>query len=197
MTKLSIIIPTVGRASLYETLSTIHENDLQPVDEVIVVADGPIPRAREIASMYQKNGLNLIYKELSERRAGVGGPARNLGISVATGTHILFMDDDDCYRAGAFLKIREEIAKNPSKILLFKMVAMAKRHIWTELWSVSNSIGLGNIGTPMFCIPRKPELLPEWEPVYIADFQFIEKAIANFGGPNEVVWVDSVIAEIY
>lgn len=196
MIKLSIIIPTTGRASLYETLSTIHENGLQPNDEAIVVADGPIPKAKDIASIYQKKGLNLIYQELPMRSEGIGGPARNLGISIATGTHLLFMDDDDVYSIAAFLKVREQVEKHPSKILIFKMLAMAKRHQWSELW-VDQNLRVGNIGTPMFCIPRKPELIPEWPSVRCGDFQFIAKTVENFGGTDQIVWVDSVIAEIY
>lgn len=196
MTKLSIIVPTIGRPSLYETISSIYDAGLQATDEVIVVADGPSSVAVEIAAIFQKRGCNLIYREIPERTGSVGGPARTLGMSVATGTHVLCMDDDDVYRAGAFKRIREEIAKNPSKILIFKMVAMAKRHIWNEIWTVPGSIGLGNVGTPTFCLPlRKP--MPEWPPAYTGDFEFITKAVEKFGGPSEVVWVDSIIAEIY
>jgi GT2 family glycosyltransferase len=197
MIKLSIIVVTTGRPSLYETISSVYTAGLASTDELIVVADGPSSEARDIVGVHQKRHRNLIYKELPERRGGFGGIQRTFAMSIATGTHVLCMDDDDAYRAGAFQRVREEIAKNPSRILIFKMVAVAKRHAWNEVWHTPNSLGHGNVGTPTFCVPRKPELIPPWPPEYSGDFEFIYKAAQNFGGPGELIWVDHIIAEIY
>lgn len=194
--RLSFVIPTVGRASLYETLSTIHNNGLLPCDEVIVVGDGPRREAEWISLIYREKGLNIRYRELPKQTGIYGGPARNLGISLASGTHLLFMDDDDVYCAGAIPKIRDRIMEQPDKILMFRIVGTAKRHGWDKMWA-DPVLRVGNVSTQMFVVPRKLELIAEWPSMRCGDCRFIEETVAKFGGLDAVAWIDDVIAELY
>jgi glycosyltransferase involved in cell wall biosynthesis len=86
-----VIIPTAGRESLTATLASFV-CDLGPGDEVIVVRsdDGDF-----------------------------GNSARNSAIERARGSHLIFIDDDDEYLPDALQVMREEVARQPDKVLLF------------------------------------------------------------------------------
>lgn len=195
--RFSIVIPTRGRASLYVTLSSIFRNGLEPCDEVIVVGDGSLPDAANICNAFVRRGeRNLKYLEL-ERQSGIlGGPARNMGIAAAAGTHLLFIDDDDVYRAGAIVAMRLRAAQEPRKILIFKMAGVSKRHKWDELWT-DKEIRPGNVGTPMFVVPRMLHPIPEWPSTRWGDYYFLREAVERFGGPTAVSWEDEIVADIY
>jgi glycosyltransferase involved in cell wall biosynthesis len=84
----SVVIPTVGRESVIDAaLSARAQHGIQP--EIIVVCDCPnIPRAvADIARM-----INHI--ECTGGRMGAAH-ARNLGVAVASGRYVAFLDDDD------------------------------------------------------------------------------------------------------
>ena len=88
----SVIVPTAGRATLTQTL----------------------------ASIAPQLGLG---DELLVRRADCEwcNESRDLLCAKATGTHLLFMDDDDVYADGAFTLIRAVVAAHPARTHIFKM----------------------------------------------------------------------------
>jgi glycosyltransferase involved in cell wall biosynthesis len=112
----SIIVPTILRPTLAATLDSIQAAGLAPGDEVLVMVDAehahkPLPpgvRASRAAP------VAVYYSEVS--RGGWGGPARNLGVKAAKGSHLLFIDDDDVYRPGAIDTIRAMVAEAPATI---------------------------------------------------------------------------------
>ena len=86
----SVIIPTFRR---YGELRRAAESSVQqshPLVEVIVVADGPDPLAREAVAGL---GPRLRFYELSQN----AGPsaARNFGVAQSHGEWLTFLDDDD------------------------------------------------------------------------------------------------------
>lgn len=194
--KFSFVVPTIGRYSLYATLLSIFRNGVRETDEVLVVADGVSPEASSIVATFHKIGFsNLSYHEI-KKSGGVGAAPRNYAIKRASGSHLLFMDDDDVYTFGAISRVREKALSAPEKIHIFRMRGQSKRIAYNVLWQEPR-LQVGNIGTPMFMVPNRQGGLPVWPDGYAGDFGFISKAVEMFGGVGAVSWVDDVIAEIY
>ena len=94
--KVSIIIPTFKpKEYLYECLDSLRNQTFDKHDfEVILILNGPsIPYEQKILDYKDKHKeLQLIY--LYTEVTGVSN-ARNLGIDVARGAFLGFIDDDD------------------------------------------------------------------------------------------------------
>src|SRR5262245_21172975 len=89
---MSIVIPTKHRpALLREALASIESQTWKSY-EVVVVQIGPDRSSREVVREYQNRGLPISY--LVERRADPVH-ARNVGIRLARGTYVAFLEDDD------------------------------------------------------------------------------------------------------
>lgn len=183
----SIIVPTILRPTLAATLDSIQAAGLTPGDEVLVMVDAdhahkPLPpgvRASRAAP------VAVYYSEVS--RGGWGGPARNLGVRAAKGSHLLFIDDDDVYRPGALDAIRAMVAESPATMHVWRMLARGGRVVWS-----SPRLAQGNIGTPMFAVPR--HAAGEWTSRYEGDFDFALSSRMNLGG-DAVVWHDTVLVD--
>lgn len=108
----SIIIPVYNGKSnnLPECLTSIWE---QPLDknifEVICVDDCSTDNTRDYLIQEQRTHSNLkvIFNKENLRQGG----AKNVGISAANGTYILFIDQDDYYHPKS-LKLCYDILKN-------------------------------------------------------------------------------------
>lgn len=140
---LSIIVATVGRDTLQRALRSVNDQPLLPGDEVLVVGDSPeIERvANECACRYIRCpvGGNFAYAE------------RQHAMPLATGTHLLFLDDDDRFLPGAFAAIRSSIQKHPDRPLMFRMIAP-----WGQTGSIRLSVKLTTAARNSSCrtIPR-------------------------------------------
>jgi glycosyltransferase involved in cell wall biosynthesis len=190
--KLSIIIPTCGRPSLYETLYSILHAGIEDTDEVIVVGDGMQAESRRIISCFESR-LPVVYYETASTRC-VGHFQRTYGMSVAHGTHLMFIDDDDAYVHEALKKARLVATYYPGKIIMFRMKGVSKRIPYNVLWS-EPVLKFGNVGTPMWVVPNITSKMGRWEERRGGDYEFIRGTVEKFG-PGSVVWREEIIAEI-
>jgi Glycosyl transferase family 2 len=186
---LSVIVPTVGRPTLGRTLRSVIPQ-LASSDELIVIADGP--EAHEAASgiVGRLNGRCRLYA--TDTRTGSWGNAqRDLGMTLATRTHLTFMDDDDVYAPGAFAAIRKAVTVDSDAVHIFGMRA------WNgDVLPSTREVLSGNVGTPMVVIPNVKERLGSWvHPELLdqgrSDFAFISETISKH---PRLVWHDEVIA---
>ncbi len=84
MTRISVVLPTVDRPEAVYNLLRHLEHQTLPPHEIIVVDQSAEANARVAA-------LSIRYHRIAER----GLPnARNVGVSLATGDVVLFLDDD-------------------------------------------------------------------------------------------------------
>lgn len=91
MATFTVVVPTVGRATLRWALESVR-TQLEPGDEIIVVANSD---------------------------GDYGNSARNSAVERARGSHIIFLDDDDEYLPGALTVMRGYAASHPDRVLLF------------------------------------------------------------------------------
>ena len=178
--RLSVITPTIGRASLRDTLASVAPQ-LRRGDEHIIIGDGVQPDARamcaEFVVSYQDGPLSRSW----------GTAQRDYAISVAAGDWLLFCDDDDVMTPDALETVRAVVVDNPGKPHIFRM----RRSLYgDELWA-DREIREGNVGTPMIVTPRFPDL-PKWVDTYhayTADHRFAKRITDAHG----VVWRSEVI----
>lgn len=173
MTKLSVIIPTIGRESLAAAVRSCNG-----ADEIVVVFDGcPVQELPgPVVTATVSGGDN-------------GYTARRKGMELATGTHLAFLDDDDQYMAGALNVMKPACCDRP---VIFRMDHPEHGILWRE-----PKLEFGNVGTPMFLVPNRPEKLGHWvahapglkEPG--GDFTFI--STCRMGEP---IWREEVVAKI-
>jgi len=103
----SIIIPTYNRANLVkEAVESVLAQSFTDF-ELIVIDDGSTDNTRESLAPYL-DSLRYIYQE----NRGVSA-ARNLGISVARGRYIAFLDSDDLWLKDKLLMQVDFMEQNP------------------------------------------------------------------------------------
>lgn len=120
----SVVIPTVGRASLNRAVQSVLAQS-EPVTEVIVVVDGPEP-----VSVPDDSRITLLRNDVSS------GPAvsRRRGIDAARGEVIALLDDDDEWHPD---KLERQLAAvsgaGPHWIASCRMTAVGpgeRRRVW-------------------------------------------------------------------
>lgn len=192
--RLSIIIPTIGRPTLARTIESVLSCGFrESSDELIVVGDGVQTQARKIVESFSGRA---VYLE-TEPDHFFGHPQRNAGTTLANGTHLLSIDDDDVYVRNALKTIREAAEEDPAKINIFKMRAQSPRLEWGMCWK-TKEVKCGNVGTPMFLVPLIPGRLGRWGSQYTGDLDFISETMELY--PNkqdDVIWREDVVADIY
>jgi glycosyltransferase involved in cell wall biosynthesis len=177
--RLSVIVATVGRDTLRRALQSAANQPLLAGDEVIVVGDGePITRA----------AAEFGFRHLHCPAGGdFGYSERQYAMPFATGTHLLFLDDDDCYTPGAFAAIRRAIEANPGRPIMFRMVAPWGQTLW-----VDPTLRVANHGGAQFVVPNDPLRLGRWGTRYEGDFDFCISTLAHYAD-GALVWDDTVI----
>lgn len=95
MNNISVIIPTHNRPHLLlQALQSIEEQVEKP-DEVIVVMDGENEETEKFLSSYKTNHFAFQYMKVPNSKGACF--ARNLGADKASGTILMFLDDDDTW----------------------------------------------------------------------------------------------------
>ncbi len=101
--KISIIIPVFNREKTIEpAIMSVIDQGYSNV-EIIVIDDCSSDSTPEIVRELQRSDDRIIYHRLDEN-SGVSA-ARNLGIDLATGSHVGFLDSDDTYTKDFFLSL--------------------------------------------------------------------------------------------
>ena len=94
MIKITVIVPVFNMEKyIRKCLESILEQTLKEI-EIICIDDGSTDHTREIISFFQKQHQGIIYIKQANKGAG---PARNLGMELAKGKYLAFMDADDFY----------------------------------------------------------------------------------------------------
>jgi glycosyltransferase involved in cell wall biosynthesis len=180
---LSVITPTLGRESLKAMLDSLLPQ-LTPDDEVLVIGDGPRPRAGEICASYGNPVIKYWEIPLT---MNFGNPQRNEALKIAKCSHIHFLDDDDLSMDGAISTIKKVAVVNPGRPLMFRMP-----YTNTVIWR-SQNIQVANVSGQMFVLPNDTTRMGRWSGKYGADYDFISSTCALYP-PGSVVWREELIA---
>lgn len=178
--KVSIVIPTLGRPSLERALESCAD-----ADEIVVVLDtcrgGTLPCDLPPNAVFAQGDFGVT-----------GGHAgRAHGITLASGTHLAFFDDDDVYTPGAISLIRDAACDVP---VIFRMDHYEHGILWRD-----RQLRFGNVSTQMFVIPNDRSRFGTWDPHAPGlpqpggDFTFLEGCCERMGEP---VWREEIIATL-
>ena len=113
--KLSVIIPVYNVGELlYKCIESIENQSLDNI-EIILVNDGSTDDSGKICDEIssKNNNIKVIHKE----NEGVS-VARNLGIRIAKGEYIGFVDSDDYINENMYLKMYLQAKKNDCDIVM-------------------------------------------------------------------------------
>lgn len=117
---LSIVIPVYNGQDTIEKCidSVLHQISLD--SEIIVVDDGSTDKTNEICSIIcsYDNRVKLISKE----NGGVSS-ARNVGIEVASGKYIMFIDGDDIVSDNYFDSFLQKMSQVDDKVFVLSRIA--------------------------------------------------------------------------
>ena len=199
---LSVIVPTVGRASLERALRSIrHPADVSNKVEIVLVGDThadtwthQLPLAKKLAAEWP----HVTYVEHDGGLHAVGHPQRNAGIPHATGKYLAWLGDDDMYTSGGIRAILDAVfhqeikdGGEATRVHLFRWIAPWK----TVMWQVAGFLEESHIDAECIVCPNVPLLLGTWTNRYQGDFDFIRDTITLFGGLERVIWQPEIIAQ--
>lgn len=178
---ISVITPTIGRPSLRVMLEGLVPQ-LSAGDEVWVLGDGPQPQAEQIVTSLASPLVRYVECPWT---GDYGNPQRNQAIGMATGSHLMFVDDDDRVMPGAIGRIKSWIARHPDRPLMFKM-----QHPRLVLWQ-KPVFQVGNVSGQMFICPKADGKVGAWTLRYEADFDFMSDTLARYPA-GALVWVPEI-----
>lgn len=113
MVKVSVIVPAYNEEKhIKSCLDSIIANDLKEI-EIIVINDGSTDSTKEILEEY-KNKYDII-KVIEKENEGQGS-ARNIGIDLAKGEFLTFVDADDEIHNNMLSKMYEKLQKEQADI---------------------------------------------------------------------------------
>ena len=167
--RISVIIATVGRRTLGRAIRSSRW-----ADEIVVVFDAEAPLSHPRGCAVLAHGPTRDY----------AATQLNLGMKAATGTHLAFMDDDDRYTRRAGRAIRSAVAADPGRVHIFRMRNRDKIY--------SGRVESGQIGTPMFVVPREP--VADYGGFWGQDWVFITETLRLRG--DEPVHHEDIVATI-
>jgi len=116
----SVIIPTFRRPrELREALDSIR-SQIGTEWEAIVIDDSPEAGAREIVESFNDPRIRYIMNPTPTK--GFPSRVRNLGLSVAKGDLLHFLDDDDLAPTGLYERVKQAFATRPDVGVVFGRV---------------------------------------------------------------------------
>lgn len=115
----SIIIPIYNvEEYLVRCFDSIYSQGVnEDIFEVIAVIDGSPDNSIDITKEYARNHKNLI---VIEKENGGVSSARNKGMDVATGEHIMFIDPDDSLLPNCLSSILSKIDKQKTDLIILR-----------------------------------------------------------------------------
>ena len=112
----SIIMPTHNRSVfLLEALDSVL-NQSYTNWELIIIADACTDNTNELIKPYLQDN-RISFKETKENLGGAG--ARNLGLDIAIGEYISFLDDDDVWHQNKIETQLDFLKHNPQTVLVY------------------------------------------------------------------------------
>lgn len=187
----SIVIPTCGRQTLEATLRSIIKAGASEDDEVIVVGNGPQPKAKDIVSRYGGKSVpgRLRYFETAPDPYP-GHLQRTLGMEHTMGSHLIFIDDDDEYVDDAISKMRGIVSRNPGSLHMFRMISEKMKG--KLIWGVKGVL-FCNVSTQNIVVPNIKDRFGKWGLRRGGDYDFIRSTTDKWPGKdNDIIWVDEV-----
>lgn len=113
MPKISVIVPVYNTSKyLKGCLSSILSQSFQDF-EVIVINDGSTDQSANILDQFSSDKIRIVH----QKNKGIGF-TRNLGITLATGDYICFIDSDDTIHKNYLQSMYQSAYENSSDVVI-------------------------------------------------------------------------------
>ncbi len=135
--KVSIIIPVYNMEKyLDECLESVVNQTLKNI-EIICINDGSTDKSLDILRKYEKKYSNIMV--INQENLGVGN-ARNVGLKLAKGEYIFFLDSDDYIEFDALERCYAEAKQHKLDVVLLDSKKLCE--IKTDEWKIYDFIEL-------------------------------------------------------
>jgi glycosyltransferase involved in cell wall biosynthesis len=159
---------------------------------VIIVADGGSPDAHHLAKI---SGLSDKCKvrvlDLLPAGGDFGQPARNFGMAKATGSHLVFTQDDNAFIEGALLAVKHEAELHPAALHFWRVRPQGGQWVWTHV-PADGLPHVGQIDADCGVVPNDPTRLASWGDGYNGDADFWRATAERF--LPAIVWHEELIS---
>lgn len=108
--KITIIVPLYNSEKYMKRCVDSIINQTYKNLEIILINDGSTDRTENILREYEKSDKRIIA--ISKKNSGVSN-SRNIGIEMATGKYVMFVDSDDWMEIEAIEQLHNEMIKHP------------------------------------------------------------------------------------
>lgn len=181
---ITVIIPTLGRKTLSNTLGVLAPQ-LNPEDAVVVVAEGHLQDVKNLVT-HCANLFPATDWTYTEEFGGCWGhPNRNHVMDNHVHTsHVWTLDDDDVPAEHALQSLR---AHMDDPWTIFKMIFCEGHFAHGVTCWRKKEIAAGDIGTPMIFAPLSDARFGH---AYMGDLQYAEELEQELGPP---VWAEEVV----
>jgi hypothetical protein len=186
---LTLLVTSAGqREGIASTFDSIDRQIGRDRVEVLVIGDardGPLPALR---SRVEERGYRYLEIDAGERCWA--NLQRNVGVMLARGRYISFVDDDDVLEPRAVEQILNAIAElTELRPLLFRFQPPPGHILWDE-----RHLAAYHISGQCLVVPNVPSRMGHWDATYLGDFAFIRSTIDRWGGDAAIVWREELIA---
>lgn len=186
----SVIIPTYNVEDyLDECLNSLLNQTFSNI-EIIIVDDCSTDSTQEIISYYEKKD-HRIKTVISNKKIGPGG-CRNIGLNLAKGKYIQFVDSDDWVDNDAIEQLYNYAEKFKTQILQFKVIIyddserLFKR---TDYYNINILKDFENKTFNVLSIPNGPFYITNavWNKFYLKSF--LNRISVRF--PENIIFEDN------
>ncbi len=136
LASVSVVVPTRDRPEvLNQLLQSLAAQSFAPL-ETIIVDDSPAETARSVVTAFEPNFRGLGSQLRYVRGTGDGNTsARNIGISIAKGDSVLFLDDDVILERDTVSSLSQFLSENTAAMVVQPVITA-----FEEYW---DSMGFG------------------------------------------------------
>ena len=141
-TKLTFIIPTIGRQSLKDAVDSILSQTCQEW-KIIIIFDGIEPNI-DITD----DRIQIVSKPPDDIKIHKAGSVRNYGIPFATTEWVAFLDDDDIIKPEYVEFFLKDIANYDNDLIIYRLIEFHKDRgiVLTHPFLNANNFYLSNVG---------------------------------------------------
>lgn len=165
MAKISVIVPVYNvEKYLRKCLNSVINQSFKSL-EIIVINDCSCDNSAKILSEYETKGIKIINLESNSGLSAV----RNLGIKVASGEYIGFVDSDDWIDNDFYEKLYAAAKKYDADIAVAGIKHYHKFCIKTNYLKIKNEVVTDDI-QEKFSICNIPKTSYVWNKIYKLDF---------------------------
>lgn len=184
---LTVVVPTVGRRTLGQTLASLRGQAPASTLEILVVGD---THGRNYADglVVAESVCAMVGARYLEHDGGshcYGQQQRQRGQEAARGLWLAWLQDDDVWRETALRDIRPFLQYQ--RPLLFRAGTRHGGVVWREA-----RLELGNVDANCLVVPNDPSRLGRWGLSYVGDFVMIAETVERWG---DAYWPTPQIAD--